>query len=144
MNPHFYAELPALPETYGEFSGDGVKFDPTEDFRHANKFYVLVDKPDLVYIMTDRDLRFFGNFWCTKDAMIFKGLDNLVFFPLFLTSCQTSVVGSGGQASSRHPSQAHIVASVSDSQCPPFQELPGIVDCGRLSHMCTHLWFGNV
>ena len=83
MNPHFYAELPTLsgPEPYGEFFGDGVKIDPTEDFRHSNKFYVLTDRPDFVYIMTDQDLRPFGNFWCAKNAIIFKGLGNPVRFP---------------------------------------------------------------
>ena len=61
-NPHFYAELPTSPEAYG----DSVKIDPTEDFRHANKFYVLTDKPELVYIMTDQVSQSFGNFWCPK------------------------------------------------------------------------------
>ena len=140
MNPHFYAELPTLsgPEPYGEFFGDGVKIDPTEDFQHSNKFYVLTDRPDFVYIMTDQDLRPFGNFWCAKNAIIFKGLGNPVRFPpLLLTSCQISVGGSWGGASSRHPSEAHIVASVSGSRCPPFQEPPGTVNCGRFSHKCT-------
>ena len=69
-NPHFYEEFPTSPGAYGE----SVKIDPTEDFRHANKFYVLIDKQELVQILTDQDTRFFGNFWCPKNAIIFKGL----------------------------------------------------------------------
>jgi hypothetical protein len=80
-NPHFYTELPTSPEAYG----DSLKFDPTEDFRHANKFYVLTDRPELVRIMTDQDSRSFGNFWCPQNAVIFKGLRHfllLFFFPI--------------------------------------------------------------
>ena len=69
-NPHFYAELPTSPEAYG----DSVKIDPTEDFWRANKLYVLIDKPELVHIMTDRVSQSFGNFWCPQNAIIFKGL----------------------------------------------------------------------
>jgi hypothetical protein len=76
-NPHFYAELPTSPDAYG----DSVRIDPTEDFRHANKFYVLTDKPELVYIMTDQVLRSFGNFWCPKNSIIFKGLGVLSTLP---------------------------------------------------------------
>ena len=68
-NPHFYAELPTSPEAYG----DRVEIDPTEDFRHADKFYVLTDKPELVHIVTDEAMRSFGNFWCPQNAIIFKG-----------------------------------------------------------------------
>jgi hypothetical protein len=68
-NPHFYAKLPTSPEAYG----GSVKIDPTENFRHANKFYVLTDKPELVYIMTGQVLQTFGNFWCPQNAIIFKG-----------------------------------------------------------------------
>ena len=73
-NPHFYAELPTSPEEYG----DSLRIDPTEDFQHANKFYVLIDKPELVHIATDRVSQCFGSFWCPKNAIIFKGLG--VFF----------------------------------------------------------------
>ena len=69
-NPHFYTELPTLTEAYG----DSFKIDPTEDFLHANEFYVLTDKPDHVHIMTDQDWQSFGNFWCPQNAIIFKGL----------------------------------------------------------------------
>ena len=68
-NPHFYAELPTSPEEYE----DSLKIDPTEDFQDGNKFYVLTDKPELVHIKTDKVLRSFGNFWCPKDSIIFKG-----------------------------------------------------------------------
>ena len=68
-NPHFYADLPTSPEE----CGNSLEIDPTEDFQHGDKFYVLTGKPELVYIMTDQVLRSFGNFWCTKDSIIFKG-----------------------------------------------------------------------
>lgn len=74
-NPHFYARLPTSPEAYG----DDFELDPIEDFRHADEFYVLTDRAELVHIMTDSDLRFFGNFWCPKNSIIFKGLDVLLF-----------------------------------------------------------------
>ena len=76
-NPHFYAELPMSPEVYD----DSIKIDPTEDFRHADKFYVLTDKPELVHIMTDQELQSLGNFWCPKNTIIFKG-SAFVFFVL--------------------------------------------------------------
>jgi hypothetical protein len=68
-NPHFYADLPTSPEAYG----DSIQIDPTEDFRHANKFYVLTDKPELVHIVTGQVSQFFSNFWRPKNAIIFKG-----------------------------------------------------------------------
>ena len=77
-NPHFYEKLPTSLESYG----DRLKIDPTEDFRHANKFYVLADKPDFVYIMTDQVLWPFGNFWCPKNAIIFKGSDDFLLLPV--------------------------------------------------------------
>jgi hypothetical protein len=70
-------ELPTSPDAYG----DSIKIDPTEDFGHANKFYVLTDKPELVYIMTDQVLLSFGNFWRPPNAIIFKGLSVLFCFP---------------------------------------------------------------
>ena len=82
-NPHFYAELPTSPEGYG----DSLKIDPTEDFRHSHKFYVLTDNPELVHIMNDRCgvSQSFGNFWCPQNAIIFKGLGVLFcLFPCFL------------------------------------------------------------
>jgi hypothetical protein len=124
-NPHFYAELPTSRKAYG----NNVKIDPTEDFRHANEFYVLIGKPELLCIMTDQVSRSFGNFWCPNNAIIFKGLVVFLFCSLFLMSCQTLVGGSWGRASSRHLSQAHAVNSVSDSEssCPPFQGV--IISC---------------
>ena len=77
-NPHFYVELPTSPDAFG----DSIKIDPTEDFRHADTFYVLIDKPELVHIMTDQGSQSFGNFWCPKNAIIFKGLG--IFFLFFL------------------------------------------------------------
>ncbi|KAF8477821.1 hypothetical protein DFH94DRAFT_93912 [Russula ochroleuca] len=69
-NPHFYAELPTSPEAYG----DSVTIDPTEDFRHTDECYVLTDKTEFVYIMTDQVLQIFGNFWCLNNAIIFKDI----------------------------------------------------------------------
>ena len=80
-NPHFYAELPTSPDAFG----DSIKIDPTENFprafQYTNKFYVLVDKPELVHIMTDQVSQSFGNFWCPKNAVIFKGLGIFFCFP---------------------------------------------------------------
>jgi hypothetical protein len=78
-NPHFYAELPTSSEAYG----DSVQIDPTEDFRNANEFYVLADKPELVHIKTGQVSQFFGNFWCPQSAIIFKGLVSYFYIPLF-------------------------------------------------------------
>ena len=69
QNPHFYAELPTLLEAYG----DSLKIDPTEDFQHGNKFYVLTDKPELLHVKIGEASQFFGNFWCPQNAVIFKG-----------------------------------------------------------------------
>ena len=77
-NPHFYTDLPTSPEAYG----DKFEINPTEDIRHADKFYVLTDKPEPVHIMTDGGLQSFGNFWCPKNAIIFKGLGIFFAFPL--------------------------------------------------------------
>jgi hypothetical protein len=77
-NPHFYAELPTLLKAHG----DSVKIDSTEDFRHANKFYVLTDKQELVHIMTDNKiLHSFGNLWRSENGIILKGSDLFFVFP---------------------------------------------------------------
>ena len=51
----------------------GFTMEPTEDFRHADKFYVLTDRQDLAHLKTDQYTRCFGNFWCPNGAVIFKG-----------------------------------------------------------------------
>jgi hypothetical protein len=133
-NPHFYSD-PISLEAYR----DSLKIDPTDDFRHADKFYVLTDKPEPLYIVTDWGLQSFGNFWCLQNAVIFKGLRLILIFvfSLFLMSCQTSVGGSGEISLSENLSEARTMGSVG-SWCPPFQILPGIVDYSRLSHRGTH------
>ena len=72
-SPLFYAELPTLLKAHG----DSVKIEPTEDFRHADKFYVLTDKQETVvpvHIMTgNKILHFFDNFWRSENTIIFKG-----------------------------------------------------------------------
>jgi len=80
QNPHFYAHLPMSPDAYG----GGFTMEPTEDFRHADKFYVLTDRQGLVYFKTDQYTRCFGNFWCPNGAIIFKGEHALNWFSLFL------------------------------------------------------------
>ena len=75
-NPHFYSKFATSPDAYG----NSLKIDPIEDFRHANKFYVLTDRPELVHITTDQDKQFYGNFWCPQNAIIFKGLGVLFLF----------------------------------------------------------------
>jgi hypothetical protein len=79
-NPHFYAELPESGENYGR----RIRIDPTENFSQADKFYVLTDRQELVYIMTDQVTLTFGNFWRSGNGLIFKGLSALLcFFPYF-------------------------------------------------------------
>ena len=80
-NPHFYINLPTSPDAFR----DSIKIDPTEDFQHADRFHVLVDKPELVHIMSDQVLQSqsFGNFWCPKNAIILKGLGIFLFSPCF-------------------------------------------------------------
>ena len=139
-NPHFYAELPTSPEEYG----DSFKINPTEEFQHTDtgKFYVLTNKPELVYIMTNHVLQSFGNFWIPKDAIIFKGL--VILFCLFsvpeVLPGQTSVGRLWGGALSRHLSLETPVGSVLDnSWCPPLQELMGIVvDCSQSLRRSIH------
>ena len=76
-NPYFYANLPTLLKAHGH----SVKIDPTEDFQQADTFYVLTDRQKPVHIMTGNNiLHSFGNLWCYKNTIIFKGLGNF-FFP---------------------------------------------------------------
>ena len=79
QNPHFYTHLPLSPEEYG---GD-FNMEPTEEFRHGNKFYVLNDREGLAYFQTDQYTQCFGNFWCPNGAIIFKGEHLLYLFFLF-------------------------------------------------------------
>ena len=98
-NPHFYAKLPKSQEEYES----SIEIDPTEDLSQADKFYVLTDRRELVYIMTDQVTLTFGNFWRSENGLIFKGLSIfVVFLPLFLMSCQTCVGDSREAQPSRH------------------------------------------
>ena len=85
-NPHFYTDLPTLPEAYD----DRIEINSTDDFRHADIFYVLIDKPKPVLIKTNISRHFFSNFWYPHNVIIFKGL-GAVFFPpvsdVFLDIC---------------------------------------------------------
>ena len=60
-----------------------VNVDPTEDFRQANKFYVLTDKQEYVHIMSGNQiLHSFGNLWLSKNAVVFKGSSIYYFYPV--------------------------------------------------------------
>lgn len=81
QNPHFYIHLPRSPDAYGgEFN-----LEPIENFQHPDKFYVLTDRPGLVYINTGQYSRCFGNFWCPNGAIIFKGSYVMFLISLFYT-----------------------------------------------------------
>ena len=109
-NPHFYSELPTSLEAYV----DSLEIDPTDDFWHADEFYVLTDKPEPLYIVTDWGAQTFGDFWRPQNAIIFKGFGVLFLISLlFLMSCQTSTGDSGERASSGRLSEAHTMGSVS-------------------------------
>ena len=79
QNPHFYTHLPMSPEAYG----GAFTMEQTEDFRHADKFYVLTDRQGLAYFKTDQYTQCFGNFWFPKGAIIFKGEHVWLLFSLF-------------------------------------------------------------
>jgi hypothetical protein len=114
-NPHFYVHLPTSPQEYGS----GFKIDPITDFRHADRFYVLTDRPSPVYIKTDQYSRCFGNFWCPNSAIIFKCPHVLFLFSevsFFLMPCQTSAGGLKERPSLRHPSKAHTGVFVRNPQ----------------------------
>ena len=83
QNPHFYTHLPMSPDAYG----GRFEMEPTEDFRHADRIYVLTDRQGLAYFKSDQYTRCFGNFWCPNGDIIFKGEHVLYLFSLFLTSC---------------------------------------------------------
>ena len=102
-NPHFYAKLPiGVPKSQEEYESR-IEIDPTEVLWQADKFYVLTDRRELVYTMTDQVSLTFGNFWRCNNTLIFKGLSIfVVFLPLLLMSCQTCVGDSREAQSSRH------------------------------------------
>ena len=90
-NPHFYADLPKLLKAHG----DSIKIDPTEDFRHANTFYVLTDKREVqefVHIMTgNKILHSFGNLWRSENGIILKGSG--IFFSSPVSDVLTDICG---------------------------------------------------
>ena len=89
-NLHFYAELPTLLKAHG----NSVKIDPTEDFRHANKFYVLTDKQELVHIVTgNKILHSFGNMWRSQNTIIFKGSSGIFWVFLPVSDVLTDICG---------------------------------------------------
>ncbi len=69
-NPHFYEALPSSPEEYGPT----FRRDPIKTFQHE-RISVLVDRKltGRVFLETDMTRRAFGNIWCPKHAIIFKG-----------------------------------------------------------------------
>ena len=77
-NPRFYTELPTLMKAHG----DSVNIDSTEDFRHADKFYVLTDKQEPIHIMTgNKILHSFGSLWRSENGIILKGSGVFFEFP---------------------------------------------------------------
>ena len=117
QNPHFYAHLPMSP---GEYTG-GFTMEPTEDFRHVDKFYVLPDRQGLAYFKIDQHTQCFGNFWCPSDAIIFKG-EHISYlfsflFSIFLISCQTSAGDLWARISSGHPSKLNTGSFVHGHEC---------------------------
>jgi len=92
QNPHFYTHIPMSPDAYG----GGFEMKPTEDFRHANKFYVLTDRQGLAYFKTDQCTRCFGNFWSPNGAVIFKGERVLYLVSLFFLVSDILLDLSGG------------------------------------------------
>ena len=118
-NPYFYDQyqLPTSPEAYDD------KFEryPTKDFWFARqwgqKLYVLTDKPEPVYIMTDSS-RSFGNFWCPKKAIIFKGsIGHLVLVFLCVSDILPDIRG-------RLRGEAIVKKSLEDTPCGFCKRLP--------------------
>ena len=107
-NPYFYAEFPTLSGA----DGRSFRLDPTEDFQSTNEFYVVSDRTK--HLRTLINLASFNGFWCQKNAIIFKGLSILFFFPQVLMSLQMTSGGSGVKALSVHLSvtEARLVVSV--------------------------------
>jgi len=92
QNPHFYVHLPTSPDAYsGEFN-----VEPVENFRHPDKFYVLTDRPGLVYMNADPYSRCFGNFWCPNGAIIFKG-SHVVFLMSWFCTVSDVFLDLGGR-----------------------------------------------
>ena len=112
-NPHFYAELPTSRKGYG----DSLKIDPTEDFRYADEFYVLTDKPEMVHIMTDRISLSFGNLWCPRRSIIFKGSRVLFCFLPFDSYVFPDICGT-------LMGEAIVNASLRGAYCGFCQRLP--------------------
>ena len=119
-NPHFYVELPTSPEEYG----DCVKIDPTEDFRHANKFYVVTDKPEPIYIKTDQVSQVYGNIWYPKNAFIFKGLFVWFFVLSFVSDVFPDIHG-------RLMGESIVKASLRGSRCGLCKRLRASTVSGR-------------
>ena len=81
QNPHFYKELPTLPEAYGsEF-----QMEPIETFQHE-RISVLADNLNhagWVFLEIARKTRAFGYVWVLNGTIIFKGsYPFMLFLPL--------------------------------------------------------------
>ena len=85
--PFFYR----LPISVNEYHTD-FKLHPIDDFRAVfnHNIYVLLDKPGRVFIQSESRNLTFHNIWMPKDTLIFKGTFFSPYFPLALTSTQTS------------------------------------------------------
>ena len=92
-NPHFYEKFPSSPETYGpDFRADPIEWVeylmPLKHVGHEKiSVSVLINRkpPGRVFLETDMTRRAFVNFWCPKDAIIFKGLRFLFYLFSLLT-----------------------------------------------------------
>ena len=77
-NPHFYISLPKSLEEYGS----RTEINPAENFWQTDKVYVLTDRKELLYVMTDQVTLTFGNFWRSENGLVFKGLSIFAVFLL--------------------------------------------------------------
>src|ERR1700722_1483488 len=77
-NPHFYKSLPKSLEKYGS----KTQINPVKNFLQTDKLYVLTDREELLYVMTDQVTLTFGNFWRSENWLVFKGSSIFVVFLL--------------------------------------------------------------
>jgi hypothetical protein len=81
QNPHFYSSLPTDESAFTNM----FTCHPLGDFsvlKPSGTVYVLVDKPDCVFVESKGEQRRFGNVWALNGTLIFKGLCPLASRPL--------------------------------------------------------------
>ena len=77
-NPHFYKSLPKSLEE----CGSKTEINPAKNFWQTDKVYVLTDRKELLYVMTDQVTLNIGNVWRSENGLVFKGLNIFVVFLL--------------------------------------------------------------